>query len=145
MGFGLGAAIGAQLGMPNKRIIHIAGDGSLRMNNIEFATSTFYKLPIITIVMNNGTLGMVRQWQKLFYEGRYSQTTLVGRGPDFNKLADAYGMDNYVAASIDEFEDAFAKALKNNKAALINCAIDIDERVLPMVPGGKPISEMIVD
>lgn len=145
MGFGLGAAIGAKLGMPDKRVIHIAGDGSFRMNNIELATLTNYQVPIITIIMNNGTLGMVRQWQKLFYEERYSQTTLQGRGPDFNMLADAYGIENYVATSMDEFEEVFAKALKSEKAVLINCAIDIDERVLPMVPGGKPISEMIVD
>lgn len=145
MGFGLGASIGAKVGRSDKRVIHIAGDGCFRMNNIELSTAKYYNLPIISIIMNNQTLGMVRQWQRIFYEGRFSQTTLTDRDPDFNKLADAYGIDNYLIATIEEFDDAIQKALKSNKGAVLNCMIDIDERVLPMVPGGKPISEMIED
>jgi acetolactate synthase-1/2/3 large subunit len=144
MGYGTGASIGASLGVPGKRVIHIAGDGSFRMNCNELATLKAYQLPVIVVLMNNGTLGMVRQWQTLFYGGRHSQTTL-DRGPDFNLLADAYGVRSYKAASAKEFEAALSAALSLNEPVLINAAIDIDERVLPMVPAGRPIDELILE
>lgn len=94
MGYGTGASIGAQMGVPEKRVINIAGDGSFRMNCNELSTAVHYNVPVIILILNNGTLGMVRQWQTMFYDARYSQTTL-DRGPDFVKLADAYGAKGF--------------------------------------------------
>ncbi len=144
MGYGTGAAIGAQVACPGKRVVHVAGDGSFRMNLNELATISHYKLPIIIIVANNGTLGMVRQWQKLFYDKRYSETTL-DRPPDFVKLADAFAVRGFRATSEDEFAAAFDEALASGEPALIDCYMDIDEMVFPMVPAGKPIDELLLD
>ena len=150
MGYGTGAAIGARLGNPDKIVVHIAGDGSFRMNCNELATIEHYKLPIIIIVVNNGTLGMVRQWQKLFYGGRYSNTTL-DRGPDFVKLAAAYGIKAAAARTEAEFASAFDTALEcasraeNSEPFLIDSYIDIDELVLPMVPAGKSIDDTMLE
>jgi acetolactate synthase-1/2/3 large subunit len=144
MGFGTGAAMGAQLGNPDRQVVHIAGDGSFRMNCAELATISHYGLPILIVVMNNGTLGMVRQWQKMFYGGRYSQTTL-DRPPDFQKLAEAYGVRAFRAANEDEFRRALDAALSERTPALLECLLDIDEKVLPIVPSGKPIDELILE
>lgn len=144
MGYGTGAAIGAQVANPTKRVVHFAGDGSFRMNCNELATIDHYGLPIIIIIMNNGTLGMVRQWQNLFYAGRYSQTTL-DFGPDFVKLAEAYGIRGFRAASEEEFKKVFDQAISEKKPAIIDCQIALNEMVLPMVPGGKPIDELIMN
>jgi acetolactate synthase-1/2/3 large subunit len=144
MGYGTGAAMGAQTARPDKRVVHIAGDGSFRMNSIELATISHYRMPIVILVMNNGVLGMVRQWQKLFYEGRYSQTVL-DRPPDFVKLAEAYGVRGFRAKDEASFQAALAEALSREEPALIDCILDKDEKVLPMVPGGKPIDEQIID
>lgn len=144
MGFGTGAAIGARIANPESRVVHIAGDGSFRMNCNELATISHYQLPIIIIVVNNGVLGMVRQWQNLFYDKRYSETTL-DFGPDFVKLAEAYNIAGYRAATEAEFAAAFEKAVEQNKPAVIDCYMDIDEMVLPMVPAGKPIDELLLD
>ncbi len=144
MGYGTGASMGACIGMPNKRVIHIAGDGSFRMNCNELSTMKHYNLPVIIVLFNNGTLGMVRQWQNLFYGQRYSQTTL-DRGPDFNLLADAYGIRSFKAENNEQFAEAFSIALSLNEPVIINAVIDIDERVLPMVPAGKPIDELILE
>ncbi len=114
------------------------------MNLNELATISHYKLPIIIIVANNGTLGMVRQWQKMFYDKRYSETTL-DRPPDFVKLADAFSVLGLRATSEDEFVAAFDKALASGGPALIDCYMDIDEMVFPMVPAGKPIDELLLD
>ncbi len=143
MGFGLGAAIGAQLGNPDKRVIHITGDGCFRMNCHELCTVEHYHLPIITVIFDNGTLGMVRQWQNLIYGKRFSQTTL-DRGPDFVKLAEAYGIKGYHAATRKELESVFAKALSSGEAAVIDCALDIDEMVRPMVAAGSPITNFLL-
>ena len=110
MGFGLGAAIGAQVAHPDTTVLHIAGDGCFRMNCHELATVSYYKLPIISVVFNNGTLGMVRQWQNLIYEKRFSATTL-DRGPDFVKLAEAYGLKGFRVTNREEMEQAFMEAL----------------------------------
>ena len=144
MGYGTGASIGAALGAADKRVIHIAGDGSFRMNCNELGTLKNYNIPVIIVVVNNGTLGMVRQWQTLFYGERYSQTTL-DRGPDFNILADAYGVRSFKASTKKEFEDALTASLSLNEPVLINAMIDINERVLPMVPAGRPIDELILE
>jgi acetolactate synthase I/II/III large subunit len=144
MGFGTGAAMGAQVANPDRQVVHIAGDGSFRMNCAELATISHYRLPILIVVMNNGTLGMVRQWQTLFYKGRYSSTTL-DRPPDFVKLADAYGVRGFRARNEGEFRSALGAALSERTPALIDCALDIDEKVLPMVPSGKPIDELILE
>ena len=144
MGFGTGAAIGAQLANPKKRVVHIAGDGSFRMNSTELSTIFHYQLPIIILVINNGTLGMVRQWQNLFYNKRYSETTL-DFGPDFVKLAEAYGITGYRAGTEDEFIETFDKALALHKPVLIDCGMNIDEMVFPMVPAGKPIDELLLE
>jgi len=144
MGFGTGAAIGAQVANPDRQVVHFAGDGSFRMNCTELATIAHYKLPVLIVVMNNGCLGMVRQWQKLFYEGRYSETTL-DRGPDFLKLADAYGLPAWRAGTEGEFTAALNEALSERRPALIECIIESDEDVLPIVPSGKPIEEQILE
>ena len=144
MGYGTGAAIGAQLANPDRRVVHIAGDGSFRMNCNELATIAHYQVPVIIVVVNNGTLGMVRQWQHLFYDKRYSETTL-DFGPDFVKLAEAYGIAGSRATNEEEFMAAFDRAAESGKAALIDCSMSIDEMVLPMVPAGKPIDELLLD
>ena len=144
MGYGTGAAIGAQVANPSKKVVHFAGDGSFRMNCNELATISHYNLPIIIVVLNNGTLGMVRQWQNLFYQKHFSQTTL-DFGPDFVKLAEAYGIQGFRATSEQEFKDAFNKAAASGKPAIIDTMIDVDEMVLPMVPAGKPIEELLLE
>jgi acetolactate synthase-1/2/3 large subunit len=144
MGYGTGAAIGAQIANPSRFVVHIAGDGSFRMNCNELSTISHYKLPIIIVLFNNGTLGMVRQWQNLFYEKRFSATTL-DFGPDFVKLADAYGIRAVRASTNDEFAAAFALGVQKREPLLIDCKIDIDLPVLPMVPQGKPIEELLLN
>ncbi|HWR10637.1 MAG TPA: biosynthetic-type acetolactate synthase large subunit [Rectinemataceae bacterium] len=144
MGFGTGAAMGVQIAHPEAQVVHIAGDGSFRMNCAELATIVNYNLPILIIVFNNGTLGMVRQWQTMFYDKRYCQTTL-DRPPDFVKLADAYGLPSYRAREPEEFRACLDAALSHRGPALIECVLDIDEKVLPMVPAGKPIDELILE
>ncbi|MCR4627202.1 MAG: acetolactate synthase large subunit, partial [Treponema sp.] len=144
MGFGTGAAIGAQIANPNRKVVHFAGDGSFRMNCNELATIDHYKLPLIIVVINNGALGNVRMWQTLFYEKRYSQTTL-DFGPDFVKLAEAYGISGYRATTEEEFKSVFDKALASGKAAVIDAHIEMDEMVFPMIPPGKPVENLLLD
>ena len=145
MGYGTGAAIGAQLAKTDKKVINFAGDGSFRMNCNELATAVNYKLPIIIAVLNNSTLGMVRQWQTMFYGKRYSQTTL-DRGPDFVKLAEAYGAVGLRVKTPHEVQPAIEKALSSTDVpVVIDFVIDIDERVLPIVPPGKGIDQLIYD
>ena len=144
MGFGLGAAIGAKVGNPDKTVIHVTGDGSFRMNCNELATEQYYNLPIITFIYNNQTLGMVRQWQTLIYHGHYSQTTL-DRGPDFVKLAEAYGLGGKRVCTVPELEAAVKEALASGRGYVIDCAIEMDEMVRPMVPGGGRITQFLVD
>ena len=144
MGFGTGAAIGAQFANPDKTVVHFAGDGSFRMNCNELATISRYGLPIIIIIFNNGALGNVRQWQTLFYEKRYSATTL-DFAPDFVKLADAYGVTGVRVTDEAEFKKAFDAALASGKPAVIDAAIDKDEMVLPMIPPGKSVDRIMMD
>ena len=144
MGFGLGAAMGAKVGNPDKVVVQCTGDGCFRMNCHELCTVEHYNIPVITVIFDNQTLGMVRQWQNLIYEKRFSQTTL-DRGPDFVKLAEAYGVAGYRAFNQKEFEDAFRKAVASGRPAVIDCAIDIDAMVHPMVSAGTPVTDFILD
>jgi len=139
MGYGLGAAIGAQIGNPDKQVINIAGDGCFRMNMNEIATAAREKLPLIEVIVNNHVLGMVRQWQDLFYEKRYSATVLDD-GVDFVKLAEAMGAKGYRVTSQEEFNEAFKEALESEVPVLIDCIINCDDKVWPMVAPGEAIS-----
>lgn len=143
MGFGLGAAIGAQVGNPDKQVIHITGDGGFRMNCNELATEQYYNLPIITFVFNNGCLGMVRQWQNLIYGKKFSQTTL-DRAPDFVALAKAYGLGGSRVSSVEQLRAAIKEALESGHGYVIDCTIDMDEMVRPMVSGGSHITQFII-
>ena len=143
MGFGLGAAIGAKVGNPEKVVIHTTGDGCFRMNCHELATVEHYRLPIITVVFNNGTLGMVRQWQNLIYNKRFSEATL-DRGPDFVKLAEAYGLKGFRVTTMAEMEEAFTAALEAGCGCVIDCMLDMDEMVRPMVAGGAHITDFLL-
>lgn len=144
MGYGLGAAIGAQVGCPDKQVINIAGDGSFQMNCNELVTLSKYNIPVIELLLNNEVLGMVRQWQRLFYGKRFSQTTLE-RGVDYSKLAGAYGIEFYTIAKPEEIRPTLEKALAADGPVLINCVIDRDINVLPMVPAGAAIDEPILE
>lgn len=144
MGFGFPAAIGAQLGRPDKRVIDIAGDGSIQMNIQEMIVAVQHRLPVIIAILNNGFLGMVRQWQQLFYDKRYSHTC-INCQPDFVKLAEAYGA---VGIRIDKKEDvipAIEKALSiTDTPILLDFHVDREENVYPMVPAGKSVREIIM-
>lgn len=141
MGYGLGASLGAKTGMPDKIVVNIAGDGCFRMNMNEIATAVRHNIPVIQVVVNNHVLGMVRQWQNLFYGQRYSATVL-NDAVDFVKLAEAMGAVGIRAATQEEFKDAFAKALTLGRPVVIDCQIDSDDKVWPMVAPGKAISEV---
>ena len=140
MGYGLGAALGAKTGCPDKIVVNIAGDGCFRMNMNEIATAVRHNIPIIQVVVNNHVLGMVRQWQDLFYDERYSATVLRD-AVDFVKLAEAMGAEGMRAVSQEEFKEAFSKALTLNRPGVIDCQIDSDDKVWPMVAPGAAISE----
>ena len=140
MGYGLGASLGAKTGCPDKTVVNIAGDGCFRMNMNEIATAVRHNIPVIEVVVNNHVLGMVRQWQDLFYDERYSATVLRD-AVDFVKLAEAMGAEGIRAESQDEFRDAFAKALTLNRPVVIDCQIDSDDKVWPMVAPGAAISD----
>ena len=140
MGYGLGASIGAKVAKPDKTVVNIAGDGCFRMNMNEIATATRYDIPIIQVIINNHVLGMVRQWQNLYYGKRYSQTVLRDK-VDFVKLAEAMGAKARRVTTKEEFDDAFDEALKSNTTFVIECEIDSDEKVFPMVSPGAAISD----
>ena len=142
MGFGLGAAIGSKVGNPDKTVIHIAGDGSFRMNCNELATVEHYGLPIITFVFDNRTLGMVRQWQNLIYKKNFSETD-QDRGPDFVKLAEAYGLKGRRVNNQADLADAIKDAMASGCGYVIDCVLDIDEMVRPMVGGGDHITNFM--
>lgn len=145
MGFGLGAAMGAAKSDPEGKPVALAtGDGSFRMNLTELSTIGYYNIPVIVVIFNNGTLGMVRQWQTLFFGQRYSQTTL-DRGPDFIKLADAYGLEGTRVNNLADFKAAFAKAYAACRPCIIECMLDIDEMVAPMVAPGSPIDSFCLN
>ncbi|MCD7981771.1 MAG: thiamine pyrophosphate-dependent enzyme, partial [Clostridiales bacterium] len=140
MGYGLGAAIGAQVANPEKQVVNIAGDGCFRMNMIEIMTAVRQRLPLIQVVINNSVLGMVHQWQQLFYGGRYS-STVFSDGADFVKIAEGMGAEGTRVTNREEFAEAFAAALKKDTPFLIDCMIGSDDNVWPMVAPGAPISD----
>ena len=145
MGFGLGAAMGAAASDPEGRpVALITGDGSFRMNLTELSTIGYYGIPVIVVIFNNGTLGMVRQWQTLFFGHRYSQTTL-DRGPDFMKLAEAYGLSGTRVDTVEAFAAAFQTAVEKREPCIIECMLDIDEMVAPMVAPGSPIDSFCLN
>lgn len=145
MGFGLGAAIGAQIGNPDKQVVHISGDGSFRMNLNELATVSSQQLPIISLVIKNNTLGMVRQWQKLFFDKRYSATDL----PDvinYEKLAGAFGLNGYLVQDTDSLKAALEEIKSSGKGGVIACEVFVDENVVPIVPPGEAIdNQLLID
>ena len=145
MGFGLGAAIGAKIGCPDKTVINVAGDGSFAMNLNELITAYAHNIPIIEMVINNKVLGMVRQWQRLFYNKHFSQTTLDNRHIDYVKLGESFGIQTFVIAKNEDIEPVLKKALEISKTApvMIEVRIDRDINVLPMIPAGKPIVDPI--
>ena len=145
MGFGYGAAIGAQMALGrDARVVMLTGDGSFHMNLNEGCTAVSYDLPIITVIFNNQVLGMVRQWQTTFYEKRYSDTD-PHRKTDFVKLAEAFGAKGYRATTPAEFKAAFTDAMKQHGPSWIDCRIGKDEKVLPMIPGGGTIEDIIME
>lgn len=144
MGFGYGAALGAQVAFPDRTVVHITGDGSFHMNLNEICTAVSYNLPVITIIMNNRVLGNVRQWQTMFYGSRYSQTD-PHRKTDYVKLADAFGARGFRVSNIAELRDALREAMKRTGPVLIDAQIDKDERVLPMIPAGGTVDDLVTE
>lgn len=143
MGFGFPAAIGAQVAYPKSLVVDIAGDGSIQMNIQELGTAVQFGLPVKIIILNNGYLGMVRQWQELFYQKRYTWTC-VECAPDFVKLADAYGAAGYRIETEDEVESVLREAFHNGRPTLIDVKVNPEESVYPMVPAGAPLREMLL-
>ncbi len=144
MGFGFPAAIGAKTACPDRQVVDIAGDGSFRMTEQELACSVLEDIPVIVIVLNNGVLGMVAQWQRMFYKKRYSAVKL-GKSPDFVKLAKAYGAQGFHVESIPEFQKAVKQALKSKVTTVIDVPISSEEDVVPMVPPGCGINQQVGD
>lgn len=143
MGFGYGAAIGAKRAFPNRTVIHVSGDGSFHMNMNECATAVAYGINVISVVMNNHSLGMPRQWQHYLYHDRFSSSD-YNRKTDYVKLAEAFGAKGYRCTNIAEFKEAFTRALEDNTTVIIECVIDINEQVLPMIPAGGTVKDLIV-
>jgi len=142
MGFGFPASLGAKVACPDRPVVDIAGDGSFRMTEQELATSVTENIPVIVIVLNNSVLGMVAQWQRMFFKGRYSAVKL-GSVPDFVKLAEAYGAQGLRVGSLAEFSKAVKTALKSNITTVIDVPISPEEDVVPMVPPGCGINKQI--
>jgi len=143
MGFGLPAAIGAQIACPDKLVVDIAGDGSIQMNIQEMATAVQYNLPVKIVILNNGYLGMVRQWQEIFFSGCYACTEMK-HAPDFVKLAEAYGAVGLRAKRVEEVESVLREGLSSPKAVIMDFIVEKEESVYPMVPAGAPITEMLL-
>jgi acetolactate synthase-1/2/3 large subunit len=144
MGFGFPAAIGAKVAKPQVPVIDIAGDGSFIMTEQDLATSVLEKIPVVVVILNNSMLGMVAQWQRMFYNRRYSASELGGL-PDFVKLAEAYGAQGYRTESIEDFSATIKKALKSDVTTVIDVPISPEEDVFPMVPAGTGLNDMMVD
>ena len=142
MGYGYGAAIGAQLANPGKTVIHFTSDGSLHMNMNELCTAVSYNVPVITVILNNAVLGMVRQWQGTFYGRRFSSSE-PERKTDYVAVAKAFGGRGYLCTTPAEFEAAMAEAVKSKVPVWIDCRIDREEKVLPMIPSGQTVHDTI--
>lgn len=144
MGFGYGAAIGAKLAKPERPVIHITGDGSFHMNLNEACTAVSYDVPVVTVILNNQALGMVRQWQTEFYDRRYSGSE-PNRKTDYVKVAEGFGLKGYRCETLAQFTSALKEALASNKPAWIECVVDREEKVLPMIPSGKTVDDIILN
>ncbi|HHH20663.1 MAG TPA: acetolactate synthase large subunit, partial [Nitratifractor sp.] len=144
MGFGLPAALGAKMADPEKIVVNVSGDGSILMNIQELVTAAEYKIPVINVILNNHFLGMVRQWQTFFYEKRYSETDLSYQ-PNWKMLTEACGGVGYDVTTKEEFDEALRSAIEENKVAFINVAVDRFENVLPMVPSGGALYNMLLE
>jgi acetolactate synthase-1/2/3 large subunit len=144
MGFGFPAALGAKVARPDVPVVDIAGDGSFIMTEQDLATSVNEQIPVVVIILNNSVLGMVAQWQRLFYNRRYSGIDLRGV-PDFVKLADAYGVNGVRVHSLTEFSAVLTKALQNKVTTVIDVPISPEENVFPMVPSGSSLKEMMME
>ena len=144
MGFGYGASIGAKIARPDRRVVHFTGDGSFHMNMNEACTAVSFGLPIITVILDNHVLGMVRQWQTSFYGKRYSCTDL-DRRTDYVKVIEGFGGKGFRCETLPELEKAMAEALKSDVPVWIHCLIDRDEKVLPMIPGGCTCDSIIME
>ena len=141
MGYGLGACIGAKMGRPDKICVNVGGDGCFRMNMNELATASRYNIPIIQIIINNQVLGMVRQWQTLFYDQRYSQTVLTDK-VDYCKVSEGLGCRAFRVTKKEEVLPTIKEAIALNAPCVIECVIESDDKVFPMVPAGAPIAEV---
>jgi acetolactate synthase-1/2/3 large subunit len=143
MGYGFPAAIGAQMAFPGHLVIDFAGDGSIQMNIQELATAVCNKLPVKIIILNNGYLGMVRQWQELFYQRNYCSTCMEAQ-PDFVKLAEAYGAEGYRITAQADLEPVLRQALQSPAPAIVDVRVEREENVYPMVPAGAALDEMLL-
>lgn len=141
MGYSMGAAMGAAVGCPNKRVVMFAGDGGFHMNLTELATMASYNIPVIMFIMNNTVLGMVRQWQKIFYGNRFADTD-PHRATDFVKVAEAFGVKGMRIHNNDEIQSVLEEALKVNGPVLVDCRISPDSNVLPMIPPGGSVADI---
>ena len=142
MGYGYGAAIGSKIANPDVPVIHFTSDGSLHMNMNELCTAVSYKVPVITVILNNKVLGMVRQWQRQFYAGRLSASE-PERVTDYVKVAEAFGATGYRCTTPAEFEEAMSKAMQATGPVWIECLIDREEKVLPMIPSGGTVHDTV--
>jgi acetolactate synthase-1/2/3 large subunit len=142
MGYGFPAAVGAQVGRPDKLVIAVSGDGSFQMNIQELGTVAAYNLPVKVVILNNGYLGMVRQWQELFFHRRYYQVDMAV-GPDFAKVAEAYGIKGMTIRDYQHVRSGLEEALAHPGPVVVNVMVDREENVFPMVPAGKAIDDMI--
>ena len=143
MGFGFPAGIGAQLGRPEKTVFTIDGDGSFQMNIQELATASYYNVPVKVVIINNGYLGMVRQWQELFYGRRYSQTFLADGNPDFVMVAKGFGIEGFRITKPAEVRPTLEKALASDRPVIIDCKVEPEENVFPIIPPGATVKETI--
>ena len=144
MGYGLGAAIGAKVANPNQPVLLVTGDGSFRMNSNELFTVAQYDIPLVILLMNNSALGMVRQWQRMFCDARYSETD-VDDSVDYVKLVNAYGIEGHRVDSLDGLKEVLDKAQFGKKPIFIECKISKNESVYPIVPPGKSIDELLLE
>lgn len=144
MGYGFPAAMGAQIGNPDRTVFCVSGDGGFQMTAFELATAVTYKVPVKVVVMNNGHLGMVRQWQQLFFNGRYSHSVLKQSNPDFVKLAESYGAVGMRVTKPEELEPALKQAMEiNDRPVIMDVVVPEEENCFPMVPAGAALYEMV--
>jgi acetolactate synthase-1/2/3 large subunit len=143
MGYGVPAAIGAKAARPDATVICVDGDGCFQMTQQELATSVHENLPIVVVIVNNGYLGMVRQWQDMFFEERFSQIELTHHLPDYAKLAEAYGARGFTVEDEDDLEDTLAEAIECGRPAVVDCRVDPHEHCFPMIPAGAAALDLV--